>query len=135
MKKQHRILAPKEVISFFEELFYTLKAMTNVRNVQNKIQKALDNLKRNPEKPTENIAISFSIGKTSYFAFYSDYKIEISDYNSFDSGFGIDHFQTNLFTYTFSETQESGDFMFFANEFLEKIKQKDFSEISISNEE
>ena len=49
---------------------------------------------------------------------YTDYKIELSDYHSLDTGFGYDHFQTfNLCYFPSGAAEVEGNF----DEFVENI--------------
>jgi hypothetical protein len=135
MKTKMNFIVPEEAIRFFKELFYYLKERDFSKNEMDLIINAEDDIHNYPNTPENCISISFRLNDVTYTAFYSDYKAEISDYISENTGQGYDHFQANIFIYTPEETEEKGDIYTFINQFMEAIKETKTSEIAVTDEE
>lgn len=70
----------------------------------NRISKALESLKNN-EPLKKNCIVSASNGTSHIYIICTDYKIEVSDYHSFDSGSGYDHYQKFAAIYWIEENK------------------------------
>jgi hypothetical protein len=135
MKTKMDFIVPQDVINFFDDLIHYLKQRDFSKDEINLIINAENDIKNYPDAPENFINISFRLNDVSYTAFYSDYKVEISDYHSVNSGYGYDHFQSNIFKYTSEETELEGEFYLFIDQFMEAIKELKTKEISVSDEE
>jgi hypothetical protein len=135
MDKQFENKLPMEVIKFFKDLLHYLKERDFSKTEMDLIINAENELYKYPNLPENCISISFRLNDVSYTAFYSDYKVEISDYISENTGHGYDHFQSNIFIYTPEETEDKGEIYTFIDQFMEAIKEIKTSEISVTDEE
>jgi len=102
---------PKYIIDFMIRFFTDARHKVKSNEGKRLIELALVNLKYHPLVPKTDCVIGFRLDDISYSVEYSDFKIEISDYVSVDSGFGWDHYQTfKQCYYPSDEVIEEGDF-------------------------
>lgn len=125
---------PDEIIQFITDFFQQAKDKVPSDEGQRLIDLALINLQYHPLVPKTNCVIHLRYESISYSVIYTDYKIELSDYVSMDTGFGFDHFQTfKMCYYPVGTIETEGDYYKFEEGIINALEAK--SEIEPSEEE
>lgn len=133
---------PNEVIRLLKDFFELVKS----KDLKKSARKALSNIDADlnnlPQRPKNNVFVSFQYESKSYDIAFSDYKIELSNYvnYSYDSD---DHstsssesVQANCHRYEVAGyTDVIGDFDQFRSELLQDLEQVDIQGINIMDEE
>lgn len=127
---------PNEVMQIIEKALIALQNRVESAESKRLISLALVNIAYHPMPPLNNIIISFRLKDVSFCIVYTDYKIELSDYISINTGMGYDHEQSFNFKYQLEGyTEEEGDLNMFEYELTQALSEIPISEISISDEE
>ncbi len=124
-----------DVINFIAEVLDILEEKEFGFESQRMIKYAKADLELYPYVPGNDFFVSFEKENRSFNIAYTFGKIEISDYISEDSGFGIDHYQSFIRKYEvegYSENEGSESVMY---EMLDLIRELEAEEINISDED
>lgn len=125
---------PEEVIDFISAFFDIVAHKIQSDEGRHLFELGKVNLAFHPSLPKTNCVFEFKYGNISYSIIYTDYKIELSDYQNMDTGFGYDHYQS--FKYCFYSNGKSeceGDFDEFRNSIIETVSN--LKELDPSSEE
>ncbi len=122
-------------IDFLENVLYAVQEKGVKGEESRMIEAAIAGLQNSSQPPEDPISISFRYEDISYKVFYSEDKLEFSDYASVDCGYGIDHEQSFLFLYSRDEQIEEGDFYNFEEVFMRALENVSVNEIYVGEEE
>ncbi|XWW46646.1 hypothetical protein JYG30_04065 [Fibrella sp. USSR17] len=91
---------PDWAVAMIGRLFNAVEEEAPLRKADRlRLVKAISQLDQHPQVPDEPCMVSFRVDDLSFTLAYTPYKVELSAYQSIDTGFGYDHEQPYNFRY------------------------------------